>query len=57
MPKPELSFIEYFANLPDPRVDRAKKHSPRDILGITLCAVVCGADSFEEIQRCGVQSF
>src|SRR5215207_65881 len=53
MPKPELSFIEYFADLPDPRVDRAKKHRLDDILGITLCAVVCGADSFEEIERFG----
>jgi len=53
MPKTELSFIEYFAELPDPRVDRAKKHRLDDILGITLCAVVCGADSFEEIERFG----
>jgi predicted transposase YbfD/YdcC len=53
MPKPELSFIGYFAELPDPRVDRAKKHSLSDILGVTLCAVVCGADSFEEIERFG----
>jgi predicted transposase YbfD/YdcC len=54
MPKPELSFLAYFADLPDPRVDRAKKHRLDDILGVTLCAVVCGADSFEEIERFGV---
>lgn len=53
MPKPELSFVKYFAELPDPRVDRTKWHRLDDILVITLCAVICGADSFEEIERFG----
>ena len=50
---PEISFARYFADLPDPRVNRTKKHRLDDILGITLCAVICGADSFEEIERFG----
>ncbi len=49
----EISFIRYFADLPDPRVDRTKWHRLDDILVITLCAVICGADSFEEIERFG----
>jgi predicted transposase YbfD/YdcC len=53
MPDRELAFTRYFAELPDPRVNRTKKHSLNDILGITLCAVICGADSFEEIERFG----
>jgi predicted transposase YbfD/YdcC len=53
MPKPELSFTKYFADLPDPRVDRTRWHRLDDILVVTLCAVVCGADSFEEIERFG----
>lgn len=53
MPKTELSFLSYFAELPDPRANRSKKHALGDILGVTLCAVVCGADSFEEIERFG----
>jgi len=53
MPKPELSFTKYFADLPDPRVDRTRWHRLDDILVITLCAVVCGADGFEEIERFG----
>jgi predicted transposase YbfD/YdcC len=53
MPKSELSFVKYFADLPDPRVDRTRWHRLDDILVITLCAVVCGADSFEEIERFG----
>ncbi|AMV25856.1 Transposase DDE domain protein [Gemmata sp. SH-PL17] len=53
MPDQELGFIRYFAALPDPRVNRTKKHALSDILGVTLCAVICGADSFEEIERFG----
>jgi predicted transposase YbfD/YdcC len=53
MPTSELSFARYFADLPDPRVDRTKKHRLDDILVIALCAVVCGADSFEEVERFG----
>ena len=48
-----ISFVGHFADLPDPRVNRTKKHRLDDILGITLCAVICGADSFEEIERFG----
>jgi len=50
---PELSFVRHFADLPDPRVDRTKKHRLDDILVIALCAVICGADSFDEIERFG----
>jgi predicted transposase YbfD/YdcC len=53
MPKSEVSFTRYFAALPDPRINRTKKHRLDDILAITLCAVICGADSFEEIERFG----
>jgi predicted transposase YbfD/YdcC len=53
VPKPEIRFAQYFADLPDPRVDRTKWHRLDDILVITLCAVICGADGFEEIARFG----
>jgi predicted transposase YbfD/YdcC len=53
MPDENLAFTQYFAELPDPRVNRTKKHTLHDILGVTFCAVICGADSFEEIQRFG----
>ncbi len=53
MPTPRFRFTRYFADLPDPRVDRTKKHRLDDILVIALCAVICGADSFEEMERFG----
>ena len=53
MPTPTLAFTRYMADLPDPRVERGKKHRLSDILVIAICAVVCGADSFEEVERFG----
>jgi predicted transposase YbfD/YdcC len=53
MPDQELGYVRYFAELPDPQSDRTKRHSLHDILGVTLCAVICGADTFEEIERFG----
>jgi predicted transposase YbfD/YdcC len=53
MPQQDVSIARHFADLPDPRVDRTRKHSLGDILVIALCAVVCGADSWEEVEAFG----
>lgn len=53
MPQYDPSLSRYFADLPDPRVDRTKKHSLGDILVIALCATLAGADSWEEVERFG----
>ncbi len=50
MPKP---LAEAFTGLPDPRRDRGKKHLLGDVLAISLCAVVAGADSWEEVEAFG----
>ena len=47
------SFVELFARLPDPRVERTKRHSLESILFLCLCAVVCGADDLVAIERFG----
>ena len=47
------SFIEQFGDVPDPRVDRTKKHKLIDILFITMAAVICGCDEWEEIELYG----
>lgn len=53
MSKPRIAFADYFADLPDPRVDRTKKHRLGDILVIAVCAVIAGADSFREVETFG----
>jgi predicted transposase YbfD/YdcC len=53
--EPELraSIVEYFANIPDPRVKRTRQHSLVSILVLSLCAVICGADDFVAIEAFG----
>ena len=46
-------FIEHFGDIPDPRVERTKKHKLIDILFLTLAAVLGGCDEWEEIQAYG----
>ena len=48
------SIRDYFAELPDPRVERTKRHQLLDILTIALCAVICGADSWVEVEQPGL---
>ena len=49
----DVSIARYFADLPDPRIDRTKKHLLGDILVIALAATVAGADSWEEVEAFG----
>ena len=50
---PTLSIIDAFADLPDPRLDRTKRHQLSDILVITLCGAICGVDNWVEMERFG----
>src|SRR5437762_811752 len=54
MENPPISLIHYFSDLPDPRIDRKKLHSLTDILCITICAVICGAQHWTQIEEFGL---
>src|ERR1043165_10040274 len=47
------SFIDLFSNLPDPRVERTRRHKLIDILVITIAAVLSGCDDWNEIELYG----
>lgn len=47
------SILEYFTKVPDPRVERTRLHPLTSVLVLSLCAVVCGADSFVAIEHFG----
>ena len=53
MDQPLTSLHDHFASLSDPRCDRTKRHLLLDILTIAICAVICGADSWVEIEEFG----
>ena len=46
-------LFEHFSNLDDPRVDYLVEHHLLDIIGLTICAVICGADSWVDIELYG----
>lgn len=50
---PHLSLIDHFKDLPDPRVDRTKDHDLIDILIIAVCALLCGAEGFNDMEDFG----
>jgi predicted transposase YbfD/YdcC len=48
------NMLSFFDCLTDPRVERTKLHSLKDIIGITICAVLSGCDDWEEIELYGL---
>jgi hypothetical protein len=42
--KPKHSVAEHFCDIKDIRIERGKKYKLIDIITISICAVVCGAD-------------
>lgn len=54
IPVTELPTIfSHFQGLDDPRVDRTKLHKLIDILVIAVCATICGAETWEDIEEYG----
>lgn len=47
------SLLEYFARVPDSRIERSRLHPLVSILALSVCAVICGANSFVEIEYFG----
>ncbi len=48
-----LAMVERFGMLEDPRTGHARRHELLDIIVITLCAVICDADNWVEIEEFG----
>ena len=49
-----VSIMDHFLELDDPRISRKKEHLLIDIVAITICAVICGADDWVSISKFGV---
>jgi predicted transposase YbfD/YdcC len=52
--KPKHSIAEHFNDIEDLRIERGKKHKLIDIITISICAVVCGADGWIDIEMYGI---
>jgi predicted transposase YbfD/YdcC len=51
--KQMISLEESFGKIADPRIDRTKLHKLIDIIILAICAVICGAEGWEEIEEFG----
>lgn len=48
--KPAHSIKQHFASLEDPRTGNATQHLLLDIVVMAICATICGADGWEDIE-------
>jgi predicted transposase YbfD/YdcC len=47
------SPLVYFSSLTDPRVERTREHRLEDILFIAIASVICGAESWNDMEEFG----
>ncbi len=50
---PETSILAYFAELDDPRIEKNQKHPLINLISIAILGVICGADTWVDIERYG----
>ncbi len=48
-----MHIIEAFGSLPDPRIDRTKRYGLIEIIFLTICAVLSGFETWDEIEDFG----
>lgn len=48
------SLTAHFTSLTDPRLERTRLHNLLDIVALTICAVICGADSWVAVEQYGI---
>jgi len=56
-PPPQLSLIPHFQALPDPRVPRSQAHELIDRLVISRGTLLCGGESFNDLEDFGLARF
>ncbi|MBY0501035.1 MAG: ISAs1 family transposase [Alphaproteobacteria bacterium] len=52
-PALEVSFLDHFKDLEDPRSERNRDYTMSEILLVTLCAAICGGEGWQDIEDFG----
>ena len=55
--KPKITIADHFADIEDPRVERTRQHKLIDIITIAICAVICGAEGWTDIETYGLAKY
>lgn len=50
---PETNILSYFADLDDPRSEKNRQHPLINIIAIAILGVICGADTWVDLERYG----
>lgn len=50
-----VNFLDYFKGVQDPRIERKKLYPIEEILLVTVCAVICGAEGWKDLELFGKQ--
>lgn len=45
----EETFLDYFDDIEDPRIGKNRIYSAHEILFVTICSIICGAESWRDI--------
>jgi predicted transposase YbfD/YdcC len=53
----KLSLVAHFAVIIDPRVQRTKEHKLVDVLVIAICTLLCGGETFNDMEEFGDAKF
>lgn len=51
--KKDVTISKHFSCVTDPRMVNKSSHLLFDIIGLTICAVICGADEWTEFEEFG----
>lgn len=49
-PRSLAIVLEHFGELKDPRIDRTKRHPLENILVMSLCGTICGAETWDDLE-------
>lgn len=52
-PNAPCGVLRYFSTMDDPRTNRGRRHDLMDMIVIALCAVICGADGWSQVEQFG----
>ena len=55
--KPKITIADHFTLIEDPRVERTRQHKLIDIITIAICAVICGAEGWTDIETYGLAKY
>lgn len=55
--KPKITIADHFSAIEAPRIDRSKQHKLIDLITIAICAVICGAEGWTDIETYGLTKY